>query len=216
MSFERLKKLLRPIYRRLGWDFNSREKRKLQSEVSTLPLTEDYPYDPEAKLLRVIGIGRQPIFDIGANTGIYSAVLEDIVGSSNLYLFEPIPQLCQHLKARFPRAHVFELALSDHEGSQLLRVPIIKGKHFYTRATLNQHTEIDQTGSEEIEVQLAPLDSVIESLRIESLGLIKIDVEGHELEVIKGAADTISRFKPWILIEIESRHHQNSIWKVID
>lgn len=214
--FERFRKLLRPVYQSVGWDFASREKRKLRKEVSKLPLTASYPHDPEAKLLRAIGINGQPMFDIGANTGIYSTALEDVVGSSNLYLFEPIPKLCQHLKERFATAHIFQLALSDHEGTQLLRVPIIKGTRFHTRATLNQHIEPDQTGFDEIEVQLAPLDSVVQGLRIKSLGLMKIDVEGHELEVIRGAADTISRFKPWILVEIEARHHQNSISEVFD
>lgn len=39
------------------------------------------------------------------------------------------------------------------------------------------------------------------------VGLIKIDVEGHELQVIEGAIKTIAKHHPLMLVEIEARHH---------
>jgi len=185
---------------------DEREKAKLRRNVMALPVTLEYPFDPEAKLLRSIGI-KPPMFDIGANTGFYSDILEDIAGSEQLYLFEPLPHLHNYLKKRFRKAHVFELALSNQEGSRTIRVPFIDGKRFDTRATFGEHREPGQTGFEEIEVRLTTLDTLTRKLGLDSIGFMKIDVEGHEAEVLKGGIETLTRFAPLILIEIEARHH---------
>jgi FkbM family methyltransferase len=153
------------------------------------------------------------MLDIGANTGVYSAILEDVFGSENLYLFEPLPHLQRYLKRRFPRAHVFDFGLSDKREKQTIRVPYINGKRFDTRATCNDHTESNQTGCDEFEVQFLPLDEVARSVPFDSVGFVKIDVEGHELEVLDGAVETLTRFKPLVLIEIEARHHAFPITK---
>lgn len=47
----------------------------------------------------------------------------------------------------------------------------------------------------------------IDSLPIDNLAAIKIDVEGHEFSVLAGARRTIARFKPVVIIECEERHH---------
>ncbi len=180
----------------------------------TLPVTTTYPFDIEAKLLRSIGVRPSVMLDIGANTGIYSAILEDMVGSENLCIFEPLPHLHHYLKQRFKKAQVFDFALSDKEGKQSIRVPYINGKRFDTRATFNSHTEPDQTGFDEIEVQFFPLDCIAKKAHFRSIGFMKIDVEGHELDVLNGATETITLFKPLILIEIEARHHQFPITEI--
>ncbi|MCC8991177.1 MAG: FkbM family methyltransferase [Streptococcus sp.] len=190
-----------------------KEKVWLRQKVMTLPITPDYPFDPEAKLLRCIGI-KPTMLDIGANTGIYSEILEDVVGSDNLYIFEPLPHLYKHLKQKFKRSHVFDWAISDHEDTQNIRVPYIGGERFDTRASLNKHSEPDETSYEEIAVHLSTLDNVIKKLGLQSIGFIKIDVEGHELEVLNGGVETLTRFNPLVLIEIETRHHQYPITKI--
>jgi len=192
---------------------SEREKAALRHKVLTLPITHEYPFDPEAKLLRCVGI-KPSMLDIGANTGIYSAILEDLVGSENLYLFEPIPYLHQYLKRRFKKAHIFDCALSDSEGKKVIQVPYIDGKRYDTRSTFNIHIEPNQTGFDEIEVQLMPLDRIAEKIPFDSIGFIKIDVEGHELQVLNGAIETVTRFKPLMLVEIESRHHQFPITRI--
>ncbi len=187
---------------------NEKEKTVLREQAITSPITADYPFDVEAKLLRSVVVKSSVMLDIGANTGVYSTILEDIVGSQNLYIFEPLPHLHRYLKKRFKNAHVFDFALSDKEERRNIRVPFIGGTRVDARATFNAHTESNLTGTDEVAVQLLPLDSFAKKAGFESIGLIKIDVEGHELEVLDGGAETIRQFKPLILIEIESRHHQ--------
>ncbi|MDG2046349.1 MAG: FkbM family methyltransferase [Halioglobus sp.] len=193
---------------------NETEKAIIRERASSLPVTAEYPFDVEAKLLRSVIAQSSVMLDIGANAGIYSTIMEDIVGSENLYIFEPLPHLHRVLKKRFANAHVFDLALSDKEEIRNIRVPLIEGARVDARATFNSHTESNQTGSEEVAVQLLSLDSFAKVANLVSLDLIKIDVEGHELEVINGGVETIARFKPLILIEIESRHHKFPITEI--
>ena len=106
---------------------NEKEKAVLREQAITSPITADYPFDVEAKLLRSVVVESSVMLDIGANTGVYSTILEDIVGSQNLYIFEPLPHLHRYLKKRFKNAHVFDFALSDKEERRNIRVPFIGG-----------------------------------------------------------------------------------------
>ena len=188
-----------------------KEKAALREQAIRLPITPTYPFDVEVKLLRSVIAESSVMLDIGGNIGVYSTILEDLVGSKNLYIFEPLPYLYRDLKNRFENAHVFNLALSDKEEKGKIRVPFIDGTRNDARATFNSHTELNQTGTDEIAVQLVPLDAFAKKINFQSIGLIKIDVEGHELAVLNGAVETILQFKPLIVIEIESRHHQYPI-----
>ena len=205
---------LRWFYRRhFGWFMIEREKAALRKKVLTLPMTSEYPFDPEAKLLSCIGV-EPPMLDIGANTGIYSAVLEQIVGSDNLYLFEPLPDLYRYLRWRFEKAHVFNVAISNKEGEQIIRIPYIEGRRYDTRASLNAHIEPNQTDIDEIMIRSFTLDNVVKTLGLQKIGFIKVDVEGHEWHVINSGIKILTRFRPLVLIEIEARHHRFSIKQI--
>jgi FkbM family methyltransferase len=214
MGGKGLKRAITPIYRALFGDVaRKKEKARLRAKLMQLPITGSYPFDIEAKLLRSIGV-KPAMLDIGANNGTYSSLLEDIVGSRNLYLFEPLPHLHARLRRLFKQAHVFDLGLSNSTGTQIIRVPYIDGKRFDTRATFNAHSEPHQTGADEIPVQFSCLDTIAQNIEFDSIGFMKIDVEGHELAVLEGATETIRRHKPLLLIEIEARHHQFPIAEI--
>ena len=55
------------------------------------------------------------------------------------------------------------------------------------------------------------LDSFVKNYNLNKIDFIKIDVEGHELNVLEGAVTTLKKFKPSMLIEIEQRHHNKNI-----
>ena len=207
MAGNRIRQVVRPAYNPLfDTVVYQRRKPQLRSRLMELPLTADYPFPVEAKLLRSVGV--EPVMlDVGANTGIYSALLEDVVGTGNLYLFEPLPRLCVRLRRRFRGARVLNVALSNTTGTQTMRVPYIDGQRVDYRATLGGHTEPNQTGSDEITVRVEPLDGLVAGLGVDAIGFVKIDVEGHEDTVLDGATRTIDRFRPLLLVEIEARHH---------
>ena len=79
---------------------------------------------------------------------------------------------------------------------------------FEAKAYLVQRSLSDLNGRavQSIDVPVKRLDD----LHLDQVGLIKIDVEGHELAVLRGAADTLTRNRPAVLAEAEERHHPHA------
>lgn len=183
--------------------------RQLRSKALHTLLTEDYPFEPEAKLIREIAPLHQPFFDIGANYGFYSILVEDLLGAENVYSFEPLRQMYLELKRRRNSSRIFNFAMSDIEEMAIIKIPFINGKRFDTRATLeNDIVETDETGYEKTEILTTTIDRFIAKHGLTSLGFLKIDVEGHERHVIEGGIQSIKAFRPIMMIEIEQRHHR--------
>lgn len=182
------------------------KKRALRATLET-PVDPDYKRDLEARLLHSWLTPDGVVVDVGANAGSYAAVVEQVVGSRSVVLVEPLPQLASVLRERFPASRVVNAALSDHRGRATIRVPSIDGRQHDTRATLNDHDEPGQSGVDEIDVELRTLDDLVDELGLRRLDLLKVDVEGHEPELLAGAQETLRRLRPTVLIEIEARHH---------
>jgi FkbM family methyltransferase len=135
--------------------------------------------------------------DVGANEG---AVLESIVRIAprgRHIAFEPIPELHDDLVGRFPGVDVRRAALYDSAGTvsfaHNLEQPAYSG--------LRQRSDVDTSpdGLRQISVATERLDDVLEEAYVPTL--IKIDVEGAELGVLRGAVETLHRHRPHILFE---------------
>jgi len=156
-------------------------------------------------------------FDIGANKGYYTYKFEQLTESRNIYTFEPILSNYKFLKKMFQKCNVFNFALSNKNCISQFKIPIVNKKLLHTRGKLNfKIIEENETGFETINVKCRTLDSFILKQNIKKINLIKIDVEGNELNVINGAIETIKKFKPTILIEIEQRVHDFDINKIFN
>lgn len=161
--------------------------------------------DPE--MLAVEGMLREKrnFLDIGANVGIYSLYFSPMF--NQVHAFEPISEITQHLKrANISNVIIHNVAVSDTIGELELRIPVIRGSVRPALASLEARSG---------KVDLRDVSVLtIDSLAFEHVDLIKIDVEGHELSVIEGAKETLTRCRPIILMEIEQRHIDWPIEKV--
>jgi FkbM family methyltransferase len=149
--------------------------------------------------------------DIGANRGDYTYVIQHVVGSGDTYVIEPLPVMCKRLRRLFPKAKILNMALSDRPGVMEMKIPLVDGKPLRSRATLERFNEIGETGALYEKVSVNTLDALCDSLGICEIRYIKIDVEGHERQVFRGARKTLSRCHPILQIEIEQRHHREPI-----
>ena len=156
------------------------------------------------------------IFDIGANVGTFLYQLKDKLKPENIYGFEPNKKLYQRLKRLFPDMKVFPSALSDENTTAEFKVPVINGKMIASRGTLNiSYKEKGEEKSHTEKVEVIKLDDWIKTEPLTQLDFIKIDVEGNELKTLAGARQTIQRFFPTLMVEMEQRHHATPIWNEI-
>ena len=155
--------------------------------------------EPEMSLLDQLLGSKGVAIDVGANYGFFSYYLARM--GKSVEAFEPLPGCARTISAyRSPRIRVHNVALSSVPGALRLFTPIIDGVPYPANSSF---TPVPGP-HESTEVPVRTLDEYV----FEDVCLVKIDVEGHELEVLKGAAQTLRRERPVILVEIEQRHLQ--------
>lgn len=153
--------------------------------------------------------------DVGANRGLYCFFGEKLINPENIIAFEPIPYLSTLLKKIFPKICVVEKALSDEIGASTLNIPLHKKNYLIeTRSTLEISSHDFKNGLEKISVETTTLDDFLKDKKDLKVSLIKIDVEGHEIKVISGAKKSLGINKPFMIVEIEQRHHSKNINEV--
>jgi FkbM family methyltransferase len=136
------------------------------------------------------------IFDVGANTGEFSTLLSHQFPSSNIFAFEPIKNTFETLKtetSHYPKINLNNLGLSDKKGIGVLYNT--KDSANSEIATLYKEAleGIFETkgGLSETEFEMDTLDSYCQTNKIEHIDFLKIDVEGHELGVLKGSIEML-------------------------
>jgi FkbM family methyltransferase len=156
--------------------------------------------EPELRLAQFLADPSRAAIDAGANRGIWAHVLARVC--PKVYAFEPNPKLFAVLRAAAPRnVECFAYGLSDADGEARLMVPG-EGVRFSNQgATLNP-AKVEGQAFRETLVETRRLDA----LSLDPVGFIKIDVEGHELSVLRGGAALIARDKPTLIVEMEERH----------
>lgn len=134
--------------------------------------------------------------DIGANEGVFVKEVLKHAPYGQHMAFEPIPELAQGLREKYPKVEVHECALSDAHGASSYQVVINATGYSGLK---RRDYDFGEAVIEEITVQTRTLDDVYPSDR--PLRFVKIDVEGAELQVLRGGVKTITRHRPYIVFE---------------
>lgn len=134
--------------------------------------------------------------DIGAFEGGFLKHMIRLAPHGRHYAFEPLPERFERLREAFPRQRVFPFALGAAPGTaffyEVLRFPALSGLRPRSDAT-------DPRKVSQIEVVVETLDRIIEPS--DRLDFVKIDVEGGELDVLRGGIETLRRSQPVIVFE---------------
>lgn len=143
------------------------------------------------------------IFDVGSNTGIYALSAAAANPSGRIHAFEPSLRVFEKLSFnirlnRFDNVTAWPLALSDETGQRTFYDVV--GEHQHS-ASLEKEM-VEATFHRPVSVETIRLDEFMSREGLNSLDLIKIDVEMHEPAVLKGMGDAIQRHKPAFLIEV--------------
>ena len=153
----------------------------------------------ESVVLPYLEVGDGECFvDVGAYVGVHTArmALKGVL----VYAFEPNPRVCEVLRknvAGLPNVKVFECALGHTRGKAT----------FYIQGGFGSlHNIYDRKNVEEISVQVRTLDS----FNFENVGLIKVDTEGNEFNVLKGCVRTLRQQKPRLVLEVHEPFHKHA------
>ncbi len=178
-------------------------------------------YEPhELMVLKKLLCAGDTFIDCGANIGFYTLYAASLVGDTGRVLaFEPSPREMKRLSEnitlnRLPHITTFTCALSDHEGEALFSIAQSTGEN-----TLGESFGYTDTGlTQRITVPLRMLDTIIKEQGVANIKLIKIDVEGTEGHVLRGAQNILAQMRPALLFEVfpAALLHMKTTPKMID
>jgi len=151
--------------------------------------------------------------DVGANIGLWSYRMAKIF--SKVYAFEINEGIAENLVAyQSKKIEIIHCGLSSEPGDATLYIPVSKGVVMNGWASLQPGNCPDTQEHVTKPVKVRPLDS----FSIRDVSFIKIDVEGHEIEVLRGAVETISASRPVVLVEVKETNVETvySFFKALD
>jgi FkbM family methyltransferase len=152
---------------------------------------------------RLAGRAAPVVLDVGANIGWHTINWARELPGGRVHAFEPTPKTLELLRRNIAQnglrnVEVVPLAVSDKSGSA----------KFY-ECEDDAYNSLQDTKLKKVirssDVTVTTLDEYAAESKLDSVALIKIDVEGFDTAVIRGAMATIARFKPDLMVEITSR-----------
>ncbi|HEU4452734.1 MAG TPA: FkbM family methyltransferase [Longimicrobium sp.] len=161
--------------------------------------------EPDLEVVRHLAGAGDTVLDLGASIGMYTRVLSHRVGEAGRVVsVEPVPETFAVLSRTvrslgLANATVLNVAVSDAEGWATMEVPRLDwgGEDHYCAHLVDGGPA---SGNRRVRVRTATADSIARGLG--RVDFVKMDVEGHELSVLAGAAWLLDEVKPAWLIEV--------------
>jgi len=146
--------------------------------------------------------------DLGANIGVYTKVLSDLVGPTGTVIsVEPVPQTFDVLSRNIRSLGIgnvscVNVAISDSDGEVVMELPNYDtgGINFYQATVVTKPDAGVVESKRRVHVPAAKLDSLVATTG--AVGFVKCDVEGHELACLSGAEKVLNSHCPAWLVEI--------------
>ena len=171
-------------------------------------------YEPDIvnRILQYTPINKDAI-NIGANIGLYSNLLAELINTDKKVLaIEPTPGAFKYLEANIKRNNncnkiiTFNGIATDVPG--LSKINIIEGKEEYSSVGVISHYAVEKEKYISVDIEGDTIDNLVTKFNLQP-GIIVIDVEGYEFQVLNGAIETIRKFKPIIISELDDKLLKN-------
>jgi len=160
------------------------------------------------------------LFDVGANVGSWTEGMLQRLPGARVFMFDPSPG-CQAViqEKNFPRSTLIPCALGEQAG---------QASYYFSSATdgsaslhVRRDTPFQELRYQSVTVEVRTLDEVIDSLKIDAVDFMKMDIEGHELHALRGAKRALAAGKIGALSfefgcgNINSRTFFRDFWELV-
>lgn len=142
------------------------------------------------------------VIDVGANFGIYAVLCAQLSDNAKVHAFEPVSKTVKILydnvirNAVQKKITINEVGVGEKAGITKITSDRYAGNHFLKN---------DDYDGEVEQINVVSLDDYVQNKKLNRIDLIKCDVEGGELFVMKGAVNIIKKFKPMVMLEINEK-----------
>ena len=198
---------MKPLLVRRCWDAFSKAFPRLSCEVDLWRRNRNF--EPDLWQIPKYCHRNMRAVDVGVNEGIFSLWMSKF--ASTVDGFECNPALLGKLKNFLPRnVNLHACALSSTSGETTLRFdPANTGI-----GTIESNNRLNNNPGIKSIVEVTVPMRKLDEFNLQQVSFMKIDVEGHELEVLRGASTLIDSQRPTLLIEIEERHCAGNLQRV--
>lgn len=156
--------------------------------------------------LRIVVKPGMICYDVGAHVGFYSLLFSRLTGSNGkVYAFEPLLRNIKFLKKHIELNNINNVTILNVGVSEKSGCGYISGNDNFTY----------KIGERGIKIKLISIDEEIQSGSLLPPDVIKIDVEGHELFVLKGAINTLRTYKPAVLVAMDNYKTKNEVFNLL-
>jgi len=143
------------------------------------------------------------VIDVGADIGYYTLLFARRVGEQGRVIaFEPIPAARERLEDNvelngYTNVTICDFALFSSKGQVILEGPLQLSRINPAKT---------KTENKDIHVETRVFDECLLELEVQRIDLVKIDVEGAELEVLRGMEESLTKYHPNLLVEVHPKH----------
>lgn len=196
--------------KKMGYEIRKRSS-KTEPDYSNPKLTFEFDYEPSTDNrpigdintflhdIRKRGLKLNYVFDIGANKSEYSRMVKKIFPDADFLLIDPIEEMEPHLKEFCREFRGSEYILKGIGSRQETLIMTTIGESFEGSTLMLNEIPSFKSANKQREVEVVTLDSIMKNGRARIPELVKIDVQGFELEVLKGSTLLYGKTEMFIL-----------------
>lgn len=157
------------------------------------------------------------VFDVGANTGLYSLVTKALRPDARVFAFEPIRRVYTKLQEN-NALNGYDIMCVKKAASNANGKAIVYDtptEHVLS-VTVGKNLNSPEKKVIPTEVETIRLDTFIKEQQLDRLDLMKLDVETHEPEVLEGLGEYLARYRPTMLVEVLNDEAGRRVEQIVD